>query len=113
MQRRSSYFISLFLLSACFIFVEGCKKKDYAIPTTSSNLQNDLIKRSLGRNIVGKQIEFAYAIAILPTQGKLFSATVEASIAGGTGTYLENNSYYTNGICVDVPVSIGQPSVTT
>ncbi|MFL5740163.1 MAG: DUF4466 family protein [Flavisolibacter sp.] len=113
MQRRSSYFISVFFLSACLVFVEGCKKKDYAIPTADSNLQNDLIKRSLGPNVVGKQIEFAYAMAILPKQGKLVSATVEASIPGGAGTYLENRSYYTNGSGVDVPVLIGQSSVTT
>src|SRR6478609_5678758 len=111
MQRRSSYIISVFL-SAILIFAGGCKKNEYAIPTPKSNLQNDLIKRSLGPNIVGLRIEFAYAMAILPTQGKLVSASVEASIAGAAGTYLENNSYYTNGSGVDVPVPIAQPSVT-
>jgi len=36
---------------------------------------------------------------------------VEASIAGGPGTYLENNSYYTSA-GADVAVKIGNPSVT-
>jgi hypothetical protein len=56
-------------------------------------------------------IEFAYAMAIPKSKGKIISAQVEASIAGATGTYLENNSYYTNSGGVDVPVRVGTPSI--
>jgi hypothetical protein len=62
---------------------------------------------------VGQAIEFAYAMAILPTKGKLVAAHVEASIDGAAGTWLENNSYYTNNSGVDVGVPVGSPSVTT
>ena len=99
----------LMLLLICII---GCKKEKYALPTAKDALQNDVIKRSLGPNVVGLNIEFAYAMALPKAKGKLVSAEVEASIAGAPGTYLENNSYYTTGGGVDVPVLVGQPSVT-
>jgi hypothetical protein len=51
-------------------------------------------------------------MAIPKSSGKLVSAQVEASIAGATGTYLENRSFYTNSSGVDVPVLVGSPSVT-
>ena len=96
------------------LFMISCKKEEYALPTAQDILQNDVIKRTLGPNIVGNQIEFAYAMAITPAKGtKLESAEVEASIAGATGTFLQNNSFYTNGSGVDVPVQVGSPSVTT
>lgn len=101
------------LLGACTLFLTGCEKKEYTIPTPKNVLQNDLIKRSLGPNIVGQPIEFAYAMAILPEKGSLASASVEASIAGATGTMLENRSFFTNGSGVDVPVVVGSPSVTS
>ncbi|ANH80557.1 DUF4466 domain-containing protein [Niabella ginsenosidivorans] len=97
---------------AMILFFTGCKKKEYAVPVPKDVLQNDVIKRTLGPNIVGQQIEFAYAMAILPEKGKLVAAQVEASIAGATGTYLENHSYYTNGSGQDVGVSVAEPSVT-
>ena len=97
---------------AIMLFFTGCKKKEYALPVPKDVLQNDVIKRTLGPNIVGQQIEFAYAMAILPEKGKLTSAQVEASIAGAAGTYLENHSYYTNGSGQDVGVPVGEPSVT-
>jgi len=89
----------------------GCQKKDYAIPDPVSALSNDCIKRTLGPNIVSLPIDFAYAMAIPKSKGKLVSAQVEASIAGATGTFLQNNSYYTNSSGVDVPVPVGTPSV--
>lgn len=91
----------------------GCKKEEYALPVPKDVLQNDVIKRTLGPNIVGQQIEFAYAMAILPEKGKLVSAQVEASIAGANGTYLENNAYHTNGSGQDVGVPVAEPSVTS
>lgn len=56
-------------------------------------------------------IEFAYAMAIPAGKGKLVSARAEATIAGASGTYLENNTYFTNSSGQDVGVNIGQPSV--
>ena len=108
-QNRSIYSFT-FLVLATFLFM-GCKKQEYAIPLPKDMLQNDVIKRTLGPNIVGEKIEFAYAMGILPAKGKLVSATVEASITGATGTYLENNSYYTNSGGVDIPVLVGSQFV--
>jgi hypothetical protein len=91
----------------------GCKKKDYELPTPKDTLQNDCIKRTQGPNIVGQNIEFAYAMAILAEKGKLVSARVEASIDGASGTWMENKSYYTNNSGNDVGITVGNPSVTT
>lgn len=91
----------------------ACKKEEYAIPDAKTTLSNDVIKRTLGPNIVGQNIEFAYAMALPKVKGKLVSASVEATIAGAPTTYLENNSYYTNAIGQDVPVLVGAASVTT
>jgi hypothetical protein len=113
-QHKFKYTRYTYLLPALLLFIVGCSKnKDYAVPTPKDVLQNDAIKRTQGPNMVTQNIEFAYAMAILPSKGKLVSAAVEASIAGAAGTYLENNSYYTNGSGVDVPVPVGAPSVTS
>ena len=91
----------------------SCTKKEYKIPTPKDTLQNDCIKRTQGPNIVGQTIEFAYAMAILPEKGKLTNAKVEATIDGAAGTWMENNSYYTNNSGVDVGISVGSASATT
>ncbi|MCW3080161.1 DUF4466 family protein [Segetibacter sp.] len=102
---------SLLLLSVVTLMI-ACQEKEYMIPNPVSQLSNDAIKRSLGPNIVGfLPMEFAYAMALPRTQGKLVSAQVEASIAGATGTFLEHRSFYTNGAGFDVPVVVGSPSV--
>jgi hypothetical protein len=112
MQLRPIYLkyavITAFLLPSLI----GCKKNDYAIPTPKDVLQNDCIKRTQGPNIVGQNIEFAYAMAILAEKGKLVSARVEASIDGAAGTWMENKSYYTNSSGVDVGIPVGSASVT-
>ena len=89
----------------------ACKKEVYKIPDPVSTLTNDCIKRTIGPNIVGLPIEFAYAMAIPNSQGKIVSAQVEASIAGAASTFLEHRSFYTNSGGVDIPVTIGTPSV--
>lgn len=109
---RHTCFHYIVLLLATSFFISSCKEKPYAVPVAKKGLQNDCIERSLGPNIVGQQIEFAYAIAILPDEGKLVSAQAEASVAGAAGTYLDNNSYYTNGDGNDIGVPVGSPSVT-
>ncbi len=113
MQLRSKYYNGALTLMALMLLFSACKKEDYALPVLEDALQNDVIKRSLGPNIVTQRIEFAYAMAIPPAKGKLVSAEVEASIPGATGTYLENNSYFTNGSGADVPVAVGTTSVTS
>jgi len=114
MQYRSKYigYASL-LLGVLSLFAASCKKDGYALPTASDKLQNEAIKRTLGPNIVGQPIEFAYAMAILPSKGKLVSCTAEASIAGAAGTYMDNKSYYTDVTGTDVGVTVGSPSVTS
>ncbi|TDH28974.1 DUF4466 domain-containing protein [Segetibacter sp. 3557_3] len=103
-------FYALLIISfTCLI--ASCKKEEYAIPDPVSELTNDCIKRTLGPNIATMPIEFAYAMALPKSKGKIISAQVEASIAGGTGTYLEHNSYFTNPSGQDVPVRVGTPSV--
>src|SRR5688500_6191261 len=113
MRRRFINISYSSLLMAVVLIAAGCEKEEYAIPTPKEVLQNDVIKRSLGPNIVGQQIEFAYAMAILPDKGKLVSAQVEASVPGAAGTFLEHRSFSTNGSGVDVPVTVGTPSVNS
>jgi len=99
------------LLPAFLLMTAACKDDKYALPTAKDGLHNDCIKRTLGPNLVGQQIEFAYAMAILPGQGKIVSAQVEASIAGAPQTWLQNNSFYTNGSGDDVGIQVADPSV--
>ena len=107
---HNPYFISLIVFTCCLV---ACKKEEYAIPTPKDELQNDALKRTLGPNIVGQQIEFVYAMALPQAKGKLVSAEVEASIPGASSTYLENNSYYTGSNGADVAVLVGTPSVNS
>ncbi|WP_295129067.1 DUF4466 family protein [uncultured Chitinophaga sp.] len=111
MLNRTSRYIAI----ACSLMLvfEGCKEDDYALPTPKDALQNDVIKRSMGPNIVGTNIEFTYAMALPAAKGKLSSAQVEATIPGAAATYLEYRSFYTNGSGVDVGVPVGNPSVNT
>lgn len=111
-MRQKFQFLPVPILLLSFLMVMmGCQKKDYAIPDPVTALSNDCIKRTLGPNIVSLPIEFAYAMAIPKSKGKLVSAQVEASIAGAAGTFLQNNSYYTNASGVDVAVPVATPSV--
>lgn len=108
MKRKYFYYAAVLSLA---LAAAACSEDEYALPQASRELQNDCIKRSVGPNLVGQNIEFAYAMAILPELGNISSATVEASIQGAATTRLENNAYYTNGSGNDVPVLIGEPSV--
>ncbi len=95
------------------MFFSGCQDDDGLTVIPKNELQNDCIKRSLGPNLTGMEIEFTYAMAIPSALGKLVSAEVEASIAGAEDTYLENKSYYTNGSGNDIGIVVGSPSVNT
>ena len=111
-------YYNLTLLTVLIILFAGCKKiNDATIPTAPTVLQNDCIKRTLGPNVAGLNIEFAYAMALPQSAGNIVSAEVEASIAGATGTYLENRSFYTSNSGAtggqDIGITVGSPSVTT
>lgn len=108
---KRKYFSLVFLMVLVVFFV-SCKEEEYALPEAKTELQNDCIKRTIGPNVVGLDLEFVYAMAMGYNAGKLTSAQVEASIAGAPGTYLENRSFYTNSSGADIPVTIGEPSVT-
>lgn len=104
---------SLTLLTILVVFFTACQDEEYSLPAAKTGLNNDCIKRTLGPNVVGLNLEFAYAMALPKAEGKIISAQVEASIAGAPATYLENRSLSTNGSGVDVPVIVGSPSVNS
>jgi len=120
---RIKYGSFLLLIGLTFI-VAACEDDGYVVPEGARNLSNDCIKRSLGPNVVGNEIAFAYAMALPADLGNLSSARVEASIAGAAGTYLEHRSFYTHsgGIVpstgdereggADIGIVVGSPSVT-
>ncbi|RPD39893.1 DUF4466 family protein [Chitinophaga barathri] len=97
-------------LAAAALMFASCSDKDYAVPQPKNELQNDAIKRSIGPSLVGRAMEFAYAMALPADKGKIVSAQVEASIAGAPTTYLEHRSFFTTGGGLDSGVVIGNPS---
>lgn len=110
MKLKYYYFV---LLSFALTLV-ACDDDPVLLKDPVSALSNDCIKRSLpvAPNIVGNEIEFAYAMAIPNELGKLSSAQVVSSIAGATGTYFDPNSYYTNSSGQDIPVKVCSDSET-
>jgi hypothetical protein len=107
------YFQHTAVLFSFILLMAACKDKEYALPEPKGVLQNDVIKRNFGPNLVGGNMEFAYAMALPASKGKLVSAEVEASIAGAPATWLENKTYYTNNSGVDIPTVIGAASVNS
>lgn len=95
----------LFTLFVSLLLCASCSDDD---PATA--LGNDCIKRSISPNIVGGEIEFAYAMAIPPGIGKLTSVEVSATIPGAKGTYLDPKSYRTNASGQDVGVVVAESS---
>lgn len=93
--------VSLLTLSAV-----SCSDKDDGILP----INNKCLKRTQGPNVVGNQIYFVYAMAVPYNTVNLTECTVEASIAGAEGTWLDHNSYYTNSSGFDIPVQVGEPS---
>ena len=106
------YYSLLFLACLTLLFT-ACQQDEYSIPAAGTELQNDCIKRSLGPNVVGLNIEFTYAMALPQSKGKLVSAQVEATIAGAASTYMENRSFHAGSNGADVGVTIGDPSVNS
>lgn len=115
---------SFLYLVGIILFFAACDDEGYVVPEGARKLSNDVIKRSIGPNVVGNEITFAYAMALPPDLGNLVSASVEASINGADGTYLEHRSYYTHGGGIvpetgeereggaDIGVVVASPSVT-
>src|SRR5690554_228260 len=96
------------------VFLAGaCQDDEYTLPDANTHFQNDVIKRSLGPNVAGLEMEFVYAMALGCDEGHIVSAQVEASIPGAEGTYLEHQSYHTGSGGSDVGVVVGNPSTTT
>ncbi len=107
-----SGFICKLMIPAALLLLNACEEKEYAIPEAKTELQNDVLKRTTGPHVAGLDIEFAYAMALGVDKGRLVSATVEASVAGEEGTYMDPKSYYTDGSGEDIGVTVGEPSVT-
>lgn len=106
------FYFTLFTFAFAMV---ACDDAPTLLKDPVSELSNDCIKRSLpiAPNIVGNEIEFAYAMAIPKELGKLTSAQVTASIAGADGTYFDPNSYYTNASGQDIPVRVASDSQTS
>jgi hypothetical protein len=110
---KIKYFNHSMWLLVFGLLAGACTEEEYALPIPEPGLHNDVIKRTLGPNIVGLDLEFAYAMALPESEGRLTSARVDASIPGAPGTWLENNAYYTNGSGDDVPTQMGEPALTS
>src|SRR5690606_34945694 len=106
-------YLNTLWIVAFAVFFTACQEDEYELPKGETHFQNDVIKRSLGPNVVGLDLEFVYAMALGVEQGDITSAQVEASIAGAPGTYLEHRSYHTGPDGNDVGIEIGAPSTTS
>lgn len=106
------YFLNSVMAVSGVMLLAACQEEEYMIPELEPGLHNDVIKRTLGPNLVGLDLEFAYAMALPQEEGRIISAQVDASIPGAEGTYLEHRSYHTDGSGEDVGVIVGEPSVT-
>ncbi len=111
---KFKYSILICLAAAAALFI-SCDQEQKLLKDPVTQLSNDCIKRTLPTqpNIVGQQIEFAYAMAIPAKLGKLSSAQVEATIAGAEGTRFDPNSYYTDNSGKDIPVPVCSESQTS
>jgi hypothetical protein len=106
------YLILAWVMAFAVLFT-ACQEDEYALPEAKTHLQNDCIKRTIGPHLVGLDIEFVYAAALGFGKGKITSMEVEATIPGASGTFMEHRSFFTNASGIDIPVVIGNPSVTT
>lgn len=97
-------FLNIALFVLVLVATTACDKSVVTIT------KNDLLKKTVGPNIVGQTIEFAYAMAV--PGGKIVSAQVEASIPGASKTGFGLDSYYTNSGGVDIPVRVAKDTAT-
>jgi hypothetical protein len=61
MQRK--YFNLIWVMAFVMLFA-ACQEDEYALPEAKTQLQNDCIKRTIGPNVVGLDLEFVYAAAL-------------------------------------------------
>ena len=93
------------ILSLALLLVTACSKEE-----NSGGLQNALIKKTLGPNLVGQEIVLAYSMGT--TSGKLATAKVTASIAGDTDTGFEPYSWNTSTSGAEVPITVAENCIT-
>lgn len=103
---RKFQVMAIAALSVFAVALSSCSDNDNDIKP----INNKCLKRTQGPNLVGNDIYFAYAMAMPYGSDTFDECSVEASIEGAEGTWLENNSYYTNSTGIDVPVHVGLPS---
>ncbi len=103
MKRRYSILMILFI-GLSFVF-NSCSDDD------ETTLINDLIKKTVGPNIVGNEVQFAY-VMVAP-YSNLDAAYAEVSIPGADGTGFEPYSYYTNTSGQDIGVTVATDCTTT
>jgi len=109
--------VRLFVLLLLFSAV-ACQEDFKTEGPRGKILKNDCLKYSLGPNVAGLEIEFVYAMALPQKAGNLLSASVEASIAGDDGTWMEHRSYNPNPRYnpltdqIEYFFTVGEPSVT-
>lgn len=96
--------LSIIPIVALGLLLASCSKDEETL------LQNDVLKKTYGPNVVGNEIEFAYVMAV--PGSTLESAHVEASIPGAAGTGFEENAYYTDAAGKDVPVKVASECKT-
>jgi|GEM_PF-73290 len=87
----------LLLTAAVLIGFSACSDDD------DKDIKNDFLKKTISPAIVGEKLEFAYAMGT--TSGKLGTAEVTASIAGGEGTIFDLNSYYTHRLATELVIN--------
>ena len=111
---KLTHIYSSLLLALAFLGV-SCDDEPVLMKDPIAALSNDCIKRSLpvAPNLIGQEIEFAYAMALPEELGNLTSAQVVASIPGATGTHFDPNSYYTDASGQDIPVLVASDSQTS
>lgn len=109
---KSKYIYLLPGIFLIWILIVACEDDKYEVPPINRAFQNDVIKRTLGPNLVNNNIEFAYAMALPADMGTIVSAQVVASIPGAVGTFLEHRAFSTDGGGNDKPVQIADPSST-
>ena len=111
-MKFSKYLYSLMI--AVLLFSTACTEDlQKEGPVKGKDLSVDCLKRTLGPLVIGNEIEFVFAMALPKDKGKIVSAKVEATFAGGEGTYMEHRSAYTSAAGQDAWVTIGNPSVTS
>lgn len=65
-------YFNLTWIMAIILLFSACQDDEYALPYAKTYFQNDCIKRSLGPNIVGLNLEFIYGMRLVSIMEKSF-----------------------------------------